>query len=459
MQLLRGNRSFRRLLSGQVVSELGNWFNFIAGLGLVRAVSAAAPEATAIMMVARMAPFALIAPLAGAFVDRWSRRRVMVATDVARSVVALGFLFVGDAEDLWIAYACTIISTALAAFFEAAKNAATPNIAGDDGLLAGNALMFSSRFLLMSLGAALGGWASARFGYQAAFIINALSFIVSAYSIWLIPEELMTKDESAVGEEVEGRERESASDDGAVAGRAGAGASERQPFWHDLREGWAFIARHPLVAALVGMNVMWAIGGGACALVYDRFGGVVFAGRGGLQGDAGVAALYTAVGAGVFAGMLLSRRVGAHIELRGATVPFIGWMMIAHGVLFAFGALMPSLWSVGVMFFLSRFVIGMEFALQETLLMRLLPDRLRGRVMTTDRAAEIFILSVSTIVSGWALHAITPRTLALVSGLLSATPGIIWLTLFAWGKLRLPLEIERQRESEPDEEALLASAG
>ncbi len=448
MQLLRGNPPFRRLLSGQVVSELGNWFNFIAGLGLVRAVSAAAPEATAIMMVARMAPFALIAPLAGAFVDRWSRRKVMMATDVARSVVALGFLLVGDAEDLWIAYACTIISTVLAAFFEAAKNAATPNIAGDDGLLAGNALMFSSRFLLMSVGAALGGWASARFGYQAAFIINALSFLVSAYSIWLIPEQLMKQKESAKGEDVEGQQAD-----------AGARSSERQPFWHDLREGWAFIARHPLVASLVGINVLWAIGGGACALVYDRFGGVVFAGRGGLQGDAGVAALYTAVGAGVFAGMLLSRRVGAHIELRGATAPFIGWMMIAHGVIFAVGALMPSLWLVGLMFFLSRFVIGMEFALQETLLMRLLPDRLRGRVMTTDRAAEIFILSVSTIVSGWALHAITPRTLALVSGLLSASPGIIWLVLFAWGKLRLPLEIERREESEPDEEALLASAG
>src|ERR1051325_9141951 len=94
MQLLRGNRPFRRLLSGQVVSELGNWFNFIAALGLVRAVSAAAPEATATMMVARLVPFALFAPLAGTFVDRWSRRKVMIATDALRSVVALGFLLV-----------------------------------------------------------------------------------------------------------------------------------------------------------------------------------------------------------------------------------------------------------------------------------------------------------------------------------------------------------------------------
>lgn len=447
MQLLSGNRSFRRLLAGQVISELGNWFNFIAGLGLVRAVTAAAPEATAIMMVARMAPFALFAPLAGAFVDRWSRRTVMIVTDLARAIVALGFLLVGGVEDLWIAYACTIVSTLLAAFFEAAKNAATPNIAGDGGLLAGNALMFSSRFLLMSLGAALGGWASARFGYQAAFIINAVSFVVSAYSIWSIPEREMKQREGA------GAGLLSEASDGEPVSK------QRQSFWQDLREGWAFIARHPLVASLLGINVLWAIGGGACNMIYDRLGGVVFAGSSGLQPDAGVAALYAAVGAGVFAGMILARRVGAHVELRGVTAGFIGWMVIAHGLLFAIGGLMPSLWWVGVLFFLSRFVIGMEFALQETLLMRLLPDRLRGRVSTTDRAAEIFVMSVTTVFAGWSLHVITPRALTVISGLISASPGVIWLALFAWGKLRLPLHLGPEQETKQSEESLLASAG
>lgn len=446
MQLIRGNRSFRRLLSGQVVSELGNWFNFIAALGLVRAVSAAAPEATAIMMVARLAPFALFAPLAGTFVDRWSRRKIMIATDAARAIVALGFLLVSGPDDLWIAYVCTVVSTLLAAFFEAAKNAAMPNIAGDSGLLAGNALMFSSRFLLMSLGAALGGWASARFGYQAAFVINALSFIVSAYSIWLIPEREMKQEEN--------------DDEGAVVEKANAFAPrEKQSFWQDLREGYAYIVQHPLVAAIIGINVLWGLGGGACNLVYDRLGGVVFAGSSGLQADAGVAALYATVGAGAFIGMLLARRVGAHVELRGVTAGFIGWMLIIHGILFALGGLMPSLWSVGVLFFLSRVVIGMEFALQETMMLRLSPDRLRGRIITTDRAAEIFIMSISTVFAGWSLHLISPRTLTIISGLISASPGVIWLALFAWGKLRLPLRAEPEQETETGEKTLLASAG
>src|SRR5882762_5045315 len=189
MQLLRRNRSFRRLWSGQVISEMGNWFNFIAALGLVRVISNAAPEVTTIILISRLVPFTLFAPLAGAFVDRWSRRRVMIAADIVRVLIALGFLLVRRPEDLWIAYFCTALLSFFGAFFEAAKNAAVPNITGDRDLLAGNALMFSSRFLLMSFGAALGGWTAATVGYKAAFVVNAISFLGSAFSVWLIPEK------------------------------------------------------------------------------------------------------------------------------------------------------------------------------------------------------------------------------------------------------------------------------
>src|SRR5687767_13843194 len=175
MQLLRRNQSFRRLWIGQVISELGNWFNFIAALGLVRVVSNAAPAVTTLILLFRLVPFTLFSPLAGAFVDRWSRRSVMIVTDVLRVVVALGFLLVRRPQDLWIAYLCTALLAFFRAFFEAAKNAAVPNITGERDLLAGNSLMFSSRFLLLSVGAALGGWTSSKVGYSSAFVIDRKS--------------------------------------------------------------------------------------------------------------------------------------------------------------------------------------------------------------------------------------------------------------------------------------------
>src|SRR5215216_2369225 len=107
IELFRGNRNFRNLLAGQFISELGNWFNFIAGLGLVRLVSEASPTAAGLFFVARMLPF------------------------------AIAFLLVTSAEDLWIAYAATILMHTFGAFFDGAKNAAAPNLTGKEGLLAG----------------------------------------------------------------------------------------------------------------------------------------------------------------------------------------------------------------------------------------------------------------------------------------------------------------------------------
>jgi MFS family permease len=442
MQLLKGNRSFRRLWMGQVVSELGTWFNFIAGLGLVRAVSGAAPEATVIMMAMRLVPFAVFAPLAGAIVDRWSRRNVMIVSDIARMVFALGFLFVRRPEDLWIAYVCMGAGSVLGALFEGAKTAAMPNLTGENGLLAGNGLMFSSRFLLMAVGAALGGAASARFGYGAAFIINALSFVVSAYSVWLVPE----------------REMREAGEVPQPKSHGVLDSSKR--VWEDIREGWSYIVRNPLIAALVAFNILWALGGGANGLVFDRLGAVVLAAREGLQPDEAVSVLYTASGIGLFIGMLIARRVGAHIELHKVTAGFMGWSIVAYGLLFASIGLMPSLWLVAVMVFLSHIILSVEFAVHITLLMTLLPDRLRGRVSITDRAAEILVMSLSMVVAGWSLRYFSPRTLAIAAGLLSISPGIMWLTLFARGTLTLPQTVSSDDANVDDaKDADLVSAG
>jgi hypothetical protein len=74
--------------------------------------------------------------------------------------------------------------------------------------------------------------------------------------------------------------------------------------------------------------------------------------------------------------------------------------------------------------------------------MRLLPDDLRGRVSTTDLATELLVWSFSTAIAGWSLRALTPRTLTIISGLLSASSGVAWLALFAAGRVRLPRRLE-----------------
>src|SRR5256885_5712816 len=102
-ELIRGNRNFRNLLAGQFISELGNWFNFIAGLGLVRLVSDASPTAAGIFFFARLLPFSFLSPIAGAVFDRFFRRTGMISTDVSRTAPAVSFLLLPDADQPLIA--------------------------------------------------------------------------------------------------------------------------------------------------------------------------------------------------------------------------------------------------------------------------------------------------------------------------------------------------------------------
>ena len=400
-QLLSKNRNFRNLLAGQFISELGNWFNFIASLGLVRVVSEASPMAAGILFVCRLLPFSLFSPIAGTFVDRFSRRQVMIITDLARVGVALMFLLVTDAANLWIAYIATALLSTFGAFFDGAKNAATPNLTGKEGLLAGTALMFSTRFLLMAIGSALGGWAAAVFGYQAAFIINAASFLVSAYTVWLIPEESVREKETV--------ER-----------------ADRESFFTELKEGLHYTVENRFALTILIMNVIWATGGGAINIVFERMGGVYFAEKEGWNPDIAVAMLWTATGFGLFIGMIVARRTSIYLDRKGRNRSFIGWTLIIHGVLFAVAGLMPNLWLFMVFTFVSRAIVGVEYAVQETMFQRSLPDYIRGRISTLDRGAELTMFGLSSWAASLLIYGISPQTLTIISGLLAGTSGIVW---------------------------------
>lgn len=410
-QLISQNRNFRNLLSGQVISELGNWFNFIASLGLVRLVSEASPTAAGILFVCRLLPFSIASPIAGTFVDRFSRRQVMIATDLARVAVALMFLLVVDADNLWIAYIATIMLSTFGAFFDGAKNAATPNLTGKEGLLAGTALMFSSRFLLMAIGSALGGWASAIFGYQVAFLINAASFLISAYTIWLIPEEA-TRD--------------------AETGERMAGTVKREPFLRELREGLKYAVGNHFALTILIMNVIWATGGGAVNIIFERLGGVYFAEKETWNPDLAVAILWTATGLGLTFGMLIAHRTSAFLDRTKGHTAFIGWTLVVHGIIFSVGGLMPSLLSFAVIALVSRAIVGVEYAVQETLFQRSLPDYIRGRISTLDRGAELTVFGLSSYAAGEAMFYISPQTLTVISGLLSAVSGVLWFQRQGW---------------------------
>ena len=403
-ELLRGNVNFRRLWFGQVISELGTWFSFIAELGTVSVLSGST-WATMALLVSRLLPVLGFAPLAGVLVDRASRKAILIAADLVRALLALGFLLASVGAPVWLIVVFSGLMSAANTFFEAAKNASIANMTTRQEMLTANVLMFSTRFLQLTLGAALGGITAAKFGYNAAFLINSGSFLASAFFIWRIPGAAM---------------REGAADETVAPRRRGR-------FWTEVREGLDYIWATPFVRAIILVNVGWATGGGMNNLVFDRMARHELAAGGAGQGDWNMAALTTAAGAGLFLGMALARRAGAWASEERRASHFIGWSLLVHGLCFATAGLMPSLLLTLVWLAASRLILGAEFGVQETLMMRVIPDEYRGRVFTTDRALELTTMTLSMIVAGGLMHWFSPRTMMVLSGLLSAGPGLVWL--------------------------------
>jgi hypothetical protein len=86
----------------------------------------------------------------------------------------------------------------------------------------------------------------------------------------------------------------------------------------------------------------------------------------------------------------------------------------------------------------------MEFGVQETMMMRVLPDEYRGRVFSTDRALELSMMTISTAIGGWLLIWLDPRTLMVMSGLLSAVPGVAWLLALRLTRFGVPAGAVRE---------------
>jgi MFS family permease len=387
---------------------LGTWFSFIAELGTVSLLSGSV-WATMLLLVSRLLPVLLVAPLAGVLVDRTNRKRILIAADLIRALIALGFLTAGFGAPVWLIVIFSGLMSAATTFFEAAKNASIANMTSREEMLTANVLMFSTRFLQLTLGAALGGVTAAKFGYDTAFIINSLSFIASAAFIWRIPAEVMRSGEA----------REDAGE--------GPVVQSRNHFLTDVREGLAYIRHTPFVRAVILVNVGWATGGGMNTLIFDRISRHELVTVVGDRGDWNMAALTTAAGAGLFIGMMLARRAGAWASEERRASHFIGWSLLLHGLCFATAGLMPSLILMSLWLAASRVVLGAEFGVQETLMMRVIPDEYRGRVFTTDRALELTTMMLAMIVAGWMLTWTSPRAMMIVSGLLSASPGLAWL--------------------------------
>lgn len=177
-EVLRG-RDFRLLWLGQIISDFGSSLTNLALLVLVNMLTGST-AALALMGIVLALPQLTFGLLAGVYVDRLNRKYIMLASDLLRGFLVLGFILVGNKDSLWLLYVVAFIEATIGTFFTPARSAIIPNIVPEAGLLAANSLAQTSSVVAGVLGSAIAGVIiGISSSYWLIFTLDALTFFIS----------------------------------------------------------------------------------------------------------------------------------------------------------------------------------------------------------------------------------------------------------------------------------------
>lgn len=179
-RLVRGNANFRKLWFAQIISEIGDWLYIIAIYSHLLELTGGAARSIGFAFVLQVLPQMLTAPISGVLNDRLSRRGIMIYSDWARAVIIALMLLAQTREMLWLIYILLFLETVCWGLFEPARSATIPNVTSGHDTVIANGLSSTTWSFNFAVGSAIGGLIAAFLGKQAAFVVNALTFVASA---------------------------------------------------------------------------------------------------------------------------------------------------------------------------------------------------------------------------------------------------------------------------------------
>ena len=407
--LLGRNANYRYTWIGQVVSEIGDHFNNIAVFSLVLGATKSGLVVSGVML-SRAVPAMLVGPLAGVVLDRLDRKRVMIASDLVRAVVALCFILTVSRTDTWLVYLLSALLMVASPFFTAGRASILPAITTKEELHTANSLTQTTQWTTLTIGTLLGGVSVAQFGYKLAFAGNALSFLISALCIsrLFLPGRGFRAERRALTE-----------------------TDVVRP-WHEYIEGLRYIRAHPLIFGIALIGVGWATGGGAAQILFSVFGELVFN-----RGPEGLGFIWSAAGIGLLCGAAVAYQLGRRIGFEAYKRTIVICYVVHGGAYIAFSQMRSFGWAL-VFIGLSRAAVGVSSILNMSQLLRHVSDSFRGRVFSTNETMQWSVMMISMALAGVASQTWNPRTIGTIAGALSSTTAIFWGWAHATGRLPEP---------------------
>jgi MFS family permease len=392
--LLSRNPNVRTIWFGQLSSYLGDWFNTIAVLGLLVELTKDASSAS-ISIATGILPSALAGIfISGWVADRFNRNTIMIVADLVRAVIALLYLLVDSPDRVWLAYLATGSLSFVSAFFYPATSASMPNLASREELPLVGTLGQTTFATTIFLGSVLGGAVSQTFGRDVCFVLNALSFVVSAFFI------ARAKGQFNVDKRL-----------------ASSGANGLRIIFEGARYLKENINTRTYVFVKLGWS--WVFGGMG---LYSVFALGVYG-----VGDIATSWLYAGRGIGAFISPLLFSTlfgVQDHAKLKRA---------IRAGLFISlFGYLLFGLsnvpWQGIIGTFFGHGGGALVWTFSGILVQSSTPDHVRGRVMALDSVITSGVMAIANLLAGFvAAQTGNPHIGALSTVALSAVGALIWL--------------------------------
>ena len=397
LELLKNNPTFRRLWMGLAISMMGEWFSTVALFVLIYTLTGS-ELGIGLLFVIRMFSMAFPQIFTGMLADRFSRKKIMIWSNLLSAIAVLSLLLVNDENDVWLIYAISALLMALHAVFIPAESASIPNVTKENELLTANALNSATWSAALCLGASIGGFVVSAFGVEAAFLINALCFALGAlmYSTITIPQEPFQPKPGGIWTNTVG----------------------------NIVEGFQIIISKPHVSRIITAKALWAIFGGGLVYMLVLIGDEI------AFGDlaAGIGILFAARGLGTGLGPIFARYV---FKNRNIWPFLLGSLVSVCGVAYiVIGFLEWSPW-IAIIVVLGHASSAINWVLSTVLLQERSDDEWRGRLFSTDFLMMTTVNGLSTLGASLMLEftEITLREGIRLFAFLQVLSGIIWVIL------------------------------
>jgi MFS family permease len=398
------------VFGAQVVSYLGDWFAFVALAGLVEDVTDSR-FLVSLVLVSMTIPGLFMSPIAGSFADRFDRRKILIVVSVLQAFAAL-LLLLHSVAGIWITFVAQCLIAALASFVGPSSSASVPNLVdNDDDLRKTNALFGSTWGTMLAVGAALGGVFAAVFGRNAAFIANAVSFVVAALLFSGVKRPMQS-------------ERTQNSNKGRVRPIA------------DMKEAINVAKKDPVILALLCSKMTFAVGAGIVSQL------AVLASNVFNVGDSGRGLLIGVRGIGSGLGPILGARIAGRDMAKLLKV--CGYAGLVFAVCYVGAALSPFIGMAAVFIALAHLSGGAQWTLSTLGLQMEAPDHVRGRVMAGDMAMVNTMIGFTSILAGLTSQFIGVRPAIIIFAAAAAVASVVYLFATAGIIRRLRNETPQQ---------------